>query len=283
MKKIYFTIFTIAAAVSSVMAQTVPTCSLNPTFISSNKIGVWPDSATNFISGTVGQPYEQNITVKVPKDTVQSSIRFCFNRFELSSPAGVTPSYNLPPGLSIGSSASGVTTSTAGVFWFAGNSNSCASIYGTPTTAGTYTLQLKVLAYLSPAGGTGFGTCPSSPNVNSGSSSIAPPQTLKYYIINIAPAVGVQELGKDRMSLSQNFPNPASTTTDIKFYVEGEDNATVTVYNALGSVVSQQTIKTVIGENKATVNTADLPGGTYIYSLKYKGAVSTKRMIVLNH
>jgi hypothetical protein len=280
MKKIYLTIFTIAAAVSSVLAQTVPTCSLNPTFISSNKIGVWPDSATNFISGTVGQYYEQNITVKVPKDTVASPLHICFTRFELSTPSAVT-NYNLPPGLMIGSSTAAVANGTvngAPSLKFPGNANNCASIYGTPTTAGSYTLQLRIDAYGNPIFS---GSCPSSPNVSSGTN--VSNQTLKYYIINIAPAVGVQELGKDRMSLSQNFPNPASATTDIKFYVEGEDNATVTVYNALGSVVSQQTIKTVVGENKATVNTADLPGGTYIYSLKYKGAVSTKRMIVLNH
>ena len=81
MKKIYLTIFTIVAGVASVFAQTVPTCSLNPTFIASNKIGIWPDSVTNFISGVVGTPYEQNLTIKVPKDTVSSGTTFCFNRF----------------------------------------------------------------------------------------------------------------------------------------------------------------------------------------------------------
>lgn len=281
MKKIYLTIFTIAAAVSSVFAQTVPTCSLDATFIGSNKIGVWPDSATNFISGTVGQPYVQNLTIKVPRDTSSSLGNMCFNRFVVSTATTVT-NYNLPPGLMIGSSTAALangTVSGAPSLKFPGNDNNCASIYGTPTVAGSYTLELSVQPYLTPSP---FSTCPNSPNV-SGGSALTSPQILKYYIINIAPAVGVQELGKDRMSLSQNFPNPALGTTDIKFYVEGEDNATITVYNALGSVVSQQTIKTVVGENKAIVNTTDLPGGTYIYSLKYKGAVATKRMIVLNH
>jgi hypothetical protein len=280
MKKIYLTLFTVAAAVSSILAQTVPTCSLDAAFISSNKVGVWPDSATNFISGVVGQPYVQNITVKVPKDTVSNPLHICFNRFELSTPSSIT-NYNLPPGLMIASSTAALANGTvngAPSLKFPGNANNCASIYGTPTVAGSYTLQLRIDAFGSPIFS---GSCPSNPNVSSGTN--VSNQTLKYYIINISTATGVQELGKDRMSLSQNFPNPASATTDIKFYVEGEDNATVTVYNALGSVVSQQTIKTVIGENKATVNTSELPAGTYIYSLKYKGAVSTKRMIVLNH
>ena len=281
MKKIYLTIFTIVASIASVGAQTVPTCSLNPTFIASNKVGVYPDSVTNFISGVVGQLYEQNITVKVPKDTTSSGITFCFNRFELTSPS--TNNYGLPPGLMIGSSTPSVANGTvngAPSLKFAGNANNCASIFGTPTVAGSYTLTLKVQPFMTLQP---FGSCSGSPNVNSGSGSLTPPQTLGYYIINIAPAVGVLELKNDRMSLSQNFPNPSSITTDIKFYVEGNDDATILVYNMLGDVVSSQTIKTIVGENKVTINTSELAAGTYIYTLKYKGATATKRMIVLNH
>jgi hypothetical protein len=281
MKKIYLTIFTIVASIASVGAQTVPTCSLNPTFIASNKVGVYPDSVTNFISGVVGQLYEQNITVKVPKDTTSSGITLCFNRFELTSPS--TNNYGLPPGLMIGSSTPTVANGTvngAPSLKFAGNANNCASIFGTPTVAGSYTLTLKVQPFMTLQP---FGSCSGSPNVNSGSGSLTPPQTLGYYIINIAPAVGVLELKNDRMSLSQNFPNPSSITTDIKFYVEGNDDATILVYNMLGDVVSSQTIKTIVGENKVTINTSELAAGTYIYTLKYKGATATKRMIVLNH
>jgi hypothetical protein len=281
MKKIYLTILTIVASIASVDGQTVPTCSLNPTFIASNKVGVYPDSATNFISGVVGQLYEQNITVKVPKDTVSGPVQLCFNRFVLSTPSG-TVNYNLPPGLMIGSSTTAVANGTVNgspSLKFAGNANNCASIYGVPTVAGSYTLSLLVDAYGTPV--TIFSPCTSPPNVTGGTNISS--QSLKYYIINIAPAVGVLELKNDRMSLSQNFPNPSSITTDIKFYVEGNDDATILVYNMLGDVVSSQTIKTIVGENKVTINTSELAAGTYIYTLKYKEATATKRMIVLNH
>lgn len=283
MKKIYLTIFAIVSGVASIFAQTVPTCSLNATFISSNKIGVYPDSATNFISGTVGQPYEQNLTIKVPKDTASSLGLMCFNRFVVSSPTG-TVNYNLPPGLMMGSSTAAVangTINSAPSFKFPGNANNCASIYGTPSVAGTYTLSLSVQPYVTPAIISG-GSCSSSPNV-SGGQALTSAQILNYYIITINPAVGVQELTNDRMSLSQNFPNPSALSTDIKFYVEGQDDATVSVCNLLGDVVSSQTIKTTIGENKVTINTSELAAGTYVYTLKYKGATATKRMIVLNH
>ena len=199
MKKIYLTLFAITATVSSLLAQTVPTCSLNPTFISSNKMGIWPDSATNFISGTVGVSYVQNITVKVPKDTITSGVRFCFNRFELSNPTAGT-NYGLPPGLNFGSSTAALANGTINAspsLIFPGNANNCGSIYGTPTTAGTYTLHLKI----------------------------------------------------------QPFTN---------------------------AIVNQQTIKTTLGENKVTFNASNLSSGTYIYSLKYKNAITTKRMMVIN-
>ena len=284
MKKIYLTIIAVSATLASAFAQTVPTCSLNPTFISSNKVGVYPDSATNFVSGTVGVPYVQNLTVKVPKDTTDATIGLvCFNRFVLQNKTGIT-NYSLPPGLMIGSSTSALANGTingAPSLKFPGNANNCASIYGTPTTAGSYTLILEIQPYLTPQL---FGSCPNSPNV-SGGSALVGPTTLDYYIINIAPPVttGLQDIGKDKMGLYQNEPNPFSTLTDIKFYVEGEDNATVTVYNTLGSVVFQETITTIVGENKITMNASNLASGTYIYSLKYKNAIATKRMMVINN
>lgn len=280
MKKIYLTILTICIAVALVKAQSVPTCSLDAAFIASGKVGVWPDSTTNFVSGNVGDPYIQNITVRVPKDTSSGGFTFCFNRFELSTPSAIT-NYNLPPGLNFGSSTAAVNNGTVNgspAFQFPGNANNCASIYGTPTVAGTYSLELQVVAF---ANGPVFSPCPTSPNVSGGTGIQT--QTLKYYHITINPPVGVQELGKDKMALYQNVPNPFSTTTDIKFYVEGEDDATVTVYNALGAVVSQQTVRTMIGENKITINARDLANGTYIYSLKYKNAITTKRMMVINN
>ncbi len=283
MKNIYLTLIAITITLTSVLAQTVPTCSLNPTFISSNKIGIWPDSATNFISGTVGVPYEQNITVKIPKDTNSTLGLACFNRFVLSNPTG-NINYNLPPGLNFGSSTSALANGTinaAPSLKFPGNANNCGSIFGTPTTAGSYTLHLSVQPYVTLAAFSG-GVCSASPNV-SGGSALTAAQLLNYYIINIAPPVGLQEIGKDKMGLYQNYPNPFSSTTEIKFYVEGEDDATITVYNALGSIVNQQTIKTTLGENKVTFNASALSSGTYIYSLKYKNAITTKRMIVINN
>ena len=98
----------------------------------------------------MGQPYIQNLTVKVPKDTTASGLTFCFNRFEITTPTGIT-NYNLPPGLNLGSSTAALangTVNAAPSLKFPGNANNCASIYGTPTTAGSYTLSLKVTPFI---------------------------------------------------------------------------------------------------------------------------------------
>jgi len=282
MKKIYLTIISVTAFIAAVFAQTVPTCSLNTTFIASNKVGVWPDSATNFISGTVGIPYEQNMTVKVPKDTSFSGLTFCFNKFVLYNSVGVT-NYNLPPGLNIGSSTSAVANGTvngAVSLKFPGNANNCGSIFGTPTVAGSYTLQLEIQPWTNLQVST---LLPCNNNAAGGSTITAGPSVLNYYVINISAPTGLQDLGNDKMSLSQNIPNPFSSTTDIKFYVEGEENATITVYNTLGAIVSQQSVYTSVGENKVTIKASNLSNGTYMYSLKYKGAVATKRMMIINN
>jgi Secretion system C-terminal sorting domain len=282
MKKIYLSILAVSALCTTSLAQTAPTCSLNPIFLATNKVGIFPDSATNFISGNVGSPYVQNITIRIPKDTTSSSILFCFNRFELTTPTG-TVNYNLPPGLNMGSSTAALANGTvngAPSLLFPGNTNQCGSIYGTPTVAGTYTLALKVTTFLTPQP---FGSCSSTPNITGGSSTLTPPQLLNYYIIKINPPVGVQELGKDKMALYQNSPNPFSSLSEIKFYVEDESDATITVYNTLGSIVNQQTIKTNLGENSVMINASNLASGTYVYSLKYKGAITSKRMMVINN
>lgn len=271
MKKIYISGLVIFAAVSNIIGQTAPTCSLNPSFISSSKVGVYPDSATAFINGTVGVPYVQNITVKVPKDTaVAFGLKLCFNRFELKSPAGVT-NFNLPPGLSFT-----VTPSlmSSGVIFFPGNANNCASIWGTPTVAGTYTLSLEVQAF---ANGPTL-SCPTTPVPSGGTS--ASTQLLKYYKIVISPPVGVQEIGQDKFGVMQNQPNPFIGKTDIKFYVEGEDEAVLTVYNSLGAIVNKQVMKTQLGENTFILSSNGLSAGVYIYSVKYKNALSTKRLII---
>jgi hypothetical protein len=255
------------------LAAQTSTCTLDAGFVASNKKGIWPDSAMNFVSGTVGIPYFQNLTVKVPKDTVVNPITMCFNRVEVSSPNGV-PNFNLPPGLNM--LAGNNVTITSGVYKFPGNANTCGEISGTPTLAGTYTLQFKVQPYLTPTGG----SCSSNPNVAGGSSSYASPTTLLYYKIVINPPAGIKEEVNKRSFALSNIPNPASYKTNIKFLVEDEAVAKISVYNLLGVKIYSSEFKTSIGENSQEIDCSTWAQGVYLYTVNYKDHSETKRMIV---
>ena len=79
MKKIYLLLLLLPFIE---MNAQVPTCGYNHAFIASGKKGVWPDSATNFVGGTVGVSYSQNVTVVVPNDTVTSLGTFHYNHID---------------------------------------------------------------------------------------------------------------------------------------------------------------------------------------------------------
>jgi hypothetical protein len=270
MRKIY-TFALVCLGALAVNSQTAPTCSLDPTFVASSKYGIWPDSATNFSSGNVGSYYQQNITVKVPKDTVQSSIRICFTRFELLDPGGYPTMYNLPPGLQL--------TGTPSTLKFPGNANNCAVIWGTPTTAGTYTVHFKVDAY-GIAQPSSF-PCSNTPNPNNGTKVST--NYLDYYIINIAGPTGLKEMDKKTFNL-QNYPNPSAGKTTLKFFVNEEAAVKLIVYNTLGAKVYEISIDAKSGNNEYVLNAETWNSGMYFYTLKYKNYSETKRMILhANH
>jgi hypothetical protein len=269
MKKIY--ILLLSVIIFRAAAQ-VASCTLDPAFISSNKKGIWPDSATNFISGTVGQPYMQNLTVKVPLDTVSGGFTFCFNRVEVSTPNGYT-NFNLPAGLSM--LAGNNVTVASGTYKFPGNANTCALLSGTPTTAGSYTIQFKVQPYVTPSGG----SCSASPNV-SGGSALTSPTTLSYYIINILAAAGIKEEVSAKTINLSNAPNPFSSKTQIRFTVKDEASAKLTVYNILGSKIFEEKIRTTAGDNIYELDAADWSGGMYLYTLQYKNYTASGRMVI---
>ncbi|MGE0568114.1 MAG: T9SS type A sorting domain-containing protein [Bacteroidia bacterium] len=275
MKRFLFFVFTLS--IVNLFSQSIPTCSLDPVFISSNKNGVWPDSLTNFSSGSVGTPYVQNLTVKVPLDTIQT-LKFCFNRVVVSTPSNVT-NYNLPPGLFLGTSTSAVQNGTvngAASFKFPGNANNCASIYGTPTTAGTYTLSLKVETYATLQA---IGNCTPSPNVNGG--TLLNTTYLNYYIITINPPAGINEnINASNFNLSA-YPVPAKNSVGISFKVNDVSEAQIELIDVLGESIKHINHKTIVGQNEVTIDLSDVPQGVYFYQVKYKNYQATKKLIHL--
>ncbi len=249
MNKNYFLAFLILFfVVTGTQAQT---CTPDPQYATND--GIWPDTTTNFNGGVVGVAYNQNITVTVPQDTTIGSPPFT-TTIPFDSVHMVSMS-NLPPGLTYMCSPSICT-------WLGGTSG-CAAIYGTPTTAGTYSLSIVVNAYV------GGSTTPIVENVNG-------------YKIIISAGVGISENSSLLFEVKQNMPNPFSGKTTIVFSSPSEEKVKISVYNMLGKIVIEKKIEAVKGENEVEIDGKNLTGGMYFYTVEYKGKTVTRRMMVNN-
>ena len=233
----------------SINAQSVPTCSIDPSF---HKEGIWPDSAVNFVSGTVGQPYIQNVTVRIPLDTVTSGITCTYSSIKLNTSSN---NYGLPPGLHLAGTPSN--------FQFPGNDSSCMVIYGTPTTAGSYTLSFSLSVYCT------FSTL-----------FPATTYTVNYYHITIAAAAGIETNAAYSFQVMQNSPNPVTNNTVIKYTAPVDGKAKMSVYNITGQKIADKEILTQRGENNYDFDATTLENGIYLYAIEFNGQKQIRRMVV---
>jgi hypothetical protein len=86
--------------------------------------------------------------------------------------------------------------------------------------------------------------------------------------------------------LEQNYPNPLTTVTTIRYAIPVETKISLGVYNQLGQRVAQLTEGTMsAGNHQAIFDATKLAGGIYLYRLLAvdadgKPVVLTKKMIV---
>jgi hypothetical protein len=75
-------------------------------------------------------------------------------------------------------------------------------------------------------------------------------------------------------------PNPFSVTTRIRFQSDDEIEIDFFVKDLLGNTIHAQKIKTKRGANSIPFYRDELESGIYIYSLKTKSKVISKRMVI---
>jgi len=80
--------------------------------------------------------------------------------------------------------------------------------------------------------------------------------------------------------LGQNIPNPASVNTVIPFYLPASGNVSFTVVNILGQPVYSESENRPKGDGLIELETRNLSGGIYFYTLVVNGTPLTKRMII---
>jgi hypothetical protein len=207
--------------------------------------GIYPDSATNFASACVGQPYTQVITNVVPADTCVQilPVPFPCNTLSMDSIVltGVT---GLPPGMNYACNPTSCT--------YIGGAIGCAIISGTCNTAGTYNISFSLDAYVG-----GIGTPQSF--------------TVDYYkiVVNSCSA-GIEE---NTSNLFQLFPNP----TNSKAVIEGlSGNNSISIANAAGKIMQTYT---VTEGTSLEMNLEGLNNGLYFVSVKHDKGTEVLKLI----
>ena len=86
----------------------------------------------------------------------------------------------------------------------------------------------------------------------------------------------------DSYELLQNYPNPFNPTTKIKYSVPTDGIVNISVYNVLGSKVSEivNSIQKA-GNYEVAFDASELASGMYIYRMESGSFVSIKKMMIL--
>lgn len=242
------------ATVGSVSAQV---CTPNPLYADS-LFGVWPDTTTNFASGTVGVPYYQTLDLIVPQDAGNVDPQFAgvlLDSVIFSTTTGIT---GLPPGLSVACASQTPQPCT-----YLTGQLGCGVIQGTPTTAGVYPLTLNVTAYASLFGQT-----------------LPIDQSFGGYRIVITEGVGITEIIAPGLAAVRNVPNPFATRTAIEFQLGIASQVDLRVFNLLGEEMWAQSVQGKLGANRVNFESGNLPDGVYLYKLQSGTDTFTGRMVL---
>jgi hypothetical protein len=86
---------------------------------------------------------------------------------------------------------------------------------------------------------------------------------------------------QDGFSLSQNYPNPFSTSTEISFELPHRSFVSLKVYNVLGEEISELAGREYeTGGQTAIFNSSGLAKGIYFYTISTNGFVQSRKMII---
>jgi hypothetical protein len=88
---------------------------------------------------------------------------------------------------------------------------------------------------------------------------------------------GTENLENSNVSLYQNFPNPFTTATAIKYNLDSP-NGKLVITDVKGNIISEHKLNTTVGEININEN---LPSGVYYYALYTKDKlIASNKMVV---
>ncbi len=82
--------------------------------------------------------------------------------------------------------------------------------------------------------------------------------------------------------LHQNYPNPANPTTTIGFYLPGQDDISLDIYNLLGQrIIQLQEWDMDAGYHEIQVDLSGYPSGVYLYRLAASEFSDVRKLVLL--
>jgi len=257
MKKLYF-VSILALSSFALGAQ----CVINQAVFSGpTDYRILPDTVQNLPWAVVGVPYTTDLQFHVQPDTSVTTpfpATFDITDMTIDSIVGMPANFAYS------------TNPVSGTF--PGGSYGCAGVTGLavagqelggPQGNGVYPVVIHFTANVDV-----FGTPTYFPATKTG------------YKIVIQAANNVPAMANVNFAVNQNAPNPSDKQTDFNFTNPSNGTVQFTLYNILGESVKQTSISAVKGENRFTLNTADLPSGVYLYTFRSGTSVVTRRMTV---
>ncbi|MDK9699418.1 MAG: T9SS type A sorting domain-containing protein [bacterium] len=104
--------------------------------------------------------------------------------------------------------------------------------------------------------------------------------TGELVIASDTPEASVAEIPTS-VTLHQNYPNPFNPSTEITYGLHKAGNVRLTVFNELGKEVTTLVNGYQAANNyHVSFNAAGLPSGTYYYTLRTNGFITTKQMVL---
>jgi hypothetical protein len=95
-------------------------------------------------------------------------------------------------------------------------------------------------------------------------------------------SVESETLLPEKITLEQNYPNPFNPTTAISYQLIANSFVTLRVFDLLGREVATLVNQEVpAGRHIVQWNASNVPAGVYLYQMRVKGSVYTRKAVVL--